>query len=279
MPAVRAPDDSFRVDDEFPSRRLSPSTPLAVAALLLVLAATGFAFLANAHVHTRDAEMRALRGQMDELQQQVAALGAKNQRISTRLNATNRTLKKKDAGIAPLAARILKSVFRVQTSSGWFGTGWAAWATDGQTYVITANHVVAHQNGGTVTLERGSGSWTGEIVKTDPSNDLALIRMDGHPKGAAPLWQSPKGIGEPHPGDQLLLAGSPYGLDGTVTTGIVSRVTHKVIQTDAAANPGNSGGPAVDKHGQVVGVLLAGGGENLNFAVPIARACDRLRSC
>jgi S1-C subfamily serine protease len=262
--------------DEYGSRRFGFGTLLLV---VLLAAATGFAFLANKHVHSRDADVRALRGQLNRLEAQIASLGANSQRISKHLKATDRTLKKKDAGVAPLAARILRSVFRVQTSSGWFGTGWAAWTTDSQTYVITANHVVAHQNGGSVTLERGSGSWAGEIIRTDPRNDLALIRMDGHPRGAAPLWQSPKRFGKPEPGDLLLLAGSPYGLDGTVTTGIVSRVTSKVIQTDAAANPGNSGGPAVDKQGHVVGVLLAGGGENLNFAAPIARACDRLRDC
>jgi S1-C subfamily serine protease len=262
--------------DEYGSRRLSVRTFLVI---VLLAAASGFSFLANKHVHSRDADVRALRGQVAELEEQVAALGANSQQMSKHLSATDRSLKKKDAGIAPLAGRILRSVFRVQTSSGWFGTGWAAWTTDGQTYVITANHVVEHQNGGSVTLERGSGSWTGEIIKTDPTNDLALIRLEGHPKGAAPLWQSPKGIGRPRPGDLLLLAGSPYGLDGTVTTGIVSRVTNKVIQTDAAANPGNSGGPAVDRQGHVVGVLLAGGGENLNFAVPIAHACERLRAC
>jgi hypothetical protein len=71
----------------------------------------------------------------------------------------------------------------------------------------------------------------------------------------------------PLPGDELLLVGSPYGLEGTVTSGVVSRVTYDSIQTDAAANPGNSGGPAVNGKGQVVGVLLSGGGENLNFTV------------
>ena len=59
----------------------------------------------------------------------------------------------------------------------------------------------------------------------------------------------------PTPGDRLLLVGSPYGLEGTVTTGIVSRVSYDRIQTDASANPGNSGGPAVDANGAVVGVL------------------------
>src|SRR5678815_4254724 len=66
---------------------------------------------------------------------------------------------------------------------------------------------------------------------------------------------------------------------GTVTTGIVSRVTARAIQTDAAANPGNSGGPALDKNGHVVGVLVGGGGENINFAVPIRLACAKLRRC
>jgi serine protease Do len=138
--------------------------------------------------------------------------------------------------------------------------------------------VIAHAQGDPVTLTRGGGSWTGEIVGSDPKNDLALVRVGGRPTGAAPLWQSARHV-SPRTGDALLLVGSPYGLDGTVTTGIVSRVTRQVIQTDAAANPGNSGGPAVDRQGRVVGVLLAGGGENLNFVVPIGRACDRLRHC
>jgi S1-C subfamily serine protease len=173
---------------------------------------------------------------------------------------------------------VLRSVFRVETGSGWFGTGFAAWTSGGHTYVLTANHVVAHASGGTVTLDRANGSWAGDIAGTDPKNDLAVIEIEGQPAGAAPLWQTPASA-KPRPGDQLLLAGSPYGLDGTVTTGIVSRVTATVIQTDAAANPGNSGGPAVDRDGHVVGILVAGGGENLNFAVPISRACDKLRSC
>src|SRR4029453_3693945 len=96
------------------------------------------------------------------------------------------------------------------------------------------------------------------------------------PGGSPPLWQRAR-RGSPKTGDQLLLVGSPYGLGGTVTTGIVSRVTRQAVQTDAAANPGNSGGPAVDRKGRVVGVLVAGGGQNVNFAIPIARVCAKLR--
>jgi S1-C subfamily serine protease len=84
---------------------------------------------------------------------------------------------------------------------------------------------------------------------------------------------------KPAAGDQLILIGSPFGLSGTVTTGIVSRVTKRLIQTDAAANPGNSGGPAIDRRGRIVGVLVAGGGQNINFAVRIDRACVKLREC
>jgi hypothetical protein len=73
-------------------------------------------------------------------------------------------------------------------------------------------------------------------------------------------------------GDQLVFVGSPCGLEGTVTTAVVSRVTYDAIQTGAAANPGSSGGPAVDQQGQVVGVPLGGGSENLSLAVPIQRA-------
>ena len=80
-------------------------------------------------------------------------------------------------------------------------------------------------------------------------------------------------------GDQLLLVGSPFGLEGTVTTGVVSRVSRREIQTDAAANPGNSGGPAIARDGRVVGVLVSGGGQNVNFVVPIERACRLVRSC
>ena len=76
----------------------------------------------------------------------------------------------------------------------------------------------------------------GEIVARDPKNDLALIRVSGRPAGARPLWQNPRPPAA-HVGDELLLLGSPYGLEGTVTTGVVSRVTKTVIQTGGMTTP------------------------------------------
>jgi serine protease Do len=162
-------------------------------------------------------------------------------------------------------ARALKSVFTISTGRH-FGTAFVAWRGADGTYPITAAHVVAGHDG-PVTLARKSGEWQGEILRRDRKNDLALVRVEGRPDGAPPLWQKPLRA-RPKTGEQLLLVGSPYGLSGTVTTGVVSRVTRRMIQTDAAANSGNSGGPAVNRKGRVVGVLLAGGGKEHQLRGP-----------
>jgi len=120
-----------------------------------------------------------------------------------------------------------------------------------------------------VTITQKGRSWNGTITRTDATNDLAVIRVKG--LIAPALRQTPDASLSPSPGDRLLLVGSPYGLEGTVTTGIVSRVTYDKIQTDPAANPGQLRRPAVADDGAVVGVLLSGGGENLNFLMPIQR--------
>jgi S1-C subfamily serine protease len=260
--------------DERPARRL-PLAPIAVAVALAALAASAFVLARQTSVVS--SERSARKAEVGRLAKRVAALEARNATLSGRLGSAEKTLKRRESGIAPLASRVLRSVFTVETESG-LGSGFVAWADGDASYLVTANHVVEGQLGSGVTISRKGGSWSGEIAAVDPKHDLAVIHMSGKPAGAVPLWQNPHGQ-RPRTGDQLLLVGSPYGLYGTVTTGIVSRVTRKVIQTDAAANPGNSGGPALDKQGHVVGVLVAGGGENINFAIPIGLACGKLRQC
>jgi S1-C subfamily serine protease len=239
--------------------------------------ALALSLLAYTQTHHDRAQVKALQARVAH---QLSVLRHRNAALGHEVHSTARRLKQKDAGIAPLAARALKSVFTIQTPDGWLGAGFAAWRQDGDTYLVTANHVVSHTiENNYVQVKRKGGAWAGEVMVRDSQNDLAVVRVSGSPAGAAPLWQDVHTGAPPRPGDQLLLIGSPYGLEGTVTTGIVSRVTKKLIQTDAAANPGNSGGPAIDDQGHVVGVLVSGGGENLNFAVPIGRACVRLRAC
>lgn len=261
------------MDDSWDETR-SPPRGLAIAGLALgvcAIALSGFSFLLLA------SDRAALRADVRAMEQRVDELGERDQRLTSRLGSAEETLNRREAGTAKLAARVLRSVFTVEADQG-FGTGFVAWMEGNSTYLLTAHHVVDGTLAGTVTLKRKRAGWQGEIAGVDERSDLALIRMNGRPKGVLPLWQDPRRA-LPSPGDELLLVGSPYGLEGSVTKGIVSRATKKEIQTDAAANPGNSGGPAVDKTGRVVGVLVSGGGQNVNFAVPIANVCLKLRAC
>jgi S1-C subfamily serine protease len=261
--------------DEYEGRRRTLSLP-AIVAGLAVLAALGVSLFAVATVREQGLRVDLLKTDVRELEGRLEEFRLADQQLSGRLKTSEGKLRQKDQGIAPLAARMLKSVFTVNTSDG-LGAGFAGWKQDGKLYVITAAHVVSSV-GEHVMLERNNGSWRAEVVARDRAKDLAVLRVDGNPVGASPLWQKPN-ANKPRVGDSLLLVGSPFGLGGTVTSGVVSRVRPKVIQTDAAANPGNSGGPAVDRKGRVVGVLVSGGGENINFAVPIARLCGSLRDC
>jgi S1-C subfamily serine protease len=260
--------------DDRPARRLAlaPFLPAAFALVACVVAV-----MAWQHQRSVEDDRAALRARIAALEGRMARLSGTDAALAHRLGSTEKTLKQREQGIAPLAKRVLRSVFTVETNSG-LGSGFVAWQDGGSTYLLTAAHVVADQVSGTVTITRKGGSWSGEVNGIDTKNDLAVIRVNGKPAGAAPLWQNAHDP-LPHQGDQLLLIGSPFGLGGTVTTGIVSRVMKKYIQTDAAANPGNSGGPALTKEGRIVGVLVMGGGENINFAVRVDRACVKLRSC
>jgi serine protease Do len=262
-------------DEEFgPPRRLH-ALPLIVAGVA-VATAIGISTLSYASVKTQGTKVSLLETDVRELEGRLEDFRLADQELQGRVKGAEGKLRLKDAGQAPLAARILKSVFTVETSDG-LGAGFAGWVQDGQLYVVTAAHVVS-EVGEHVTIERNSGSWSAEVVGRDKTRDLAVLHVAGRPVGAVPLWQKPL-RNRPRPGDELLLVGSPYGLAGTVTSGVVSAVRPRLIQTDAAANPGNSGGPAVDRHGHVVGVLVSGGGENLNFAVPIRQLCATLRDC
>jgi S1-C subfamily serine protease len=256
-------------DDRRPQGRTLPLVAVALGVVAVLISSAAYLTLAS--------DRRLLRTEVARMEARVETLATRNEQLVDRLGSAETTLERREAGIAPLAERVLKSVFTVEAERS-FGTGFVAWMDEQSTYVLTAHHVVEGMFGSGVTLKRKGGGWQGELSAVDPANDLALIRMNGRPRGIQPLWQEAK-TAPPRVGDQLLLIGSPFGLEGTVTSGVVSRVTKREIQTDAAANPGNSGGPALDKSGRIVGILVAGGAQNVNFAVPIARVCLKLRRC
>jgi len=151
-----------------------------------------------------------------------------------------------------------------------FGSGFLI-SSDGK--IITALHVVENLKTISIRLPNNETYDSCTVLAYDQRRDLAIIKVAGFDLPYLELGNSNK----TDQGEQVVLLGSPEGLQGTVTTGIISAIrdsqdgTFKVLQTDAAANPGNSGGPLLNRRGQVVGVLdyKLKGAENLNFAVPI----------
>jgi hypothetical protein len=123
-----------------------------------------------------------------------------------------------------------------------------------------------------VILPNGEKFENFSVIHSDPVRDLAIIKIPGFGLPVVELGNS----NDIKVGDQAIALGSARGLQGTVTTGIVSAIRttdagYNVIQTDASINPGNSGGPLANAKGQVIGVVVSKlrGSENLNFAVPI----------
>jgi serine protease Do len=156
-------------------------------------------------------------------------------------------------------------------------------------YVVTNNHVVEKANEIQLTFE-SEEKYTAKVVGTDPRTDIALLKIDGDKKFTNYLdFASVK----PRVGDWVLAVGNPFGLGGTVTAGIISAGGRSIgsgpydfLQIDAAVNRGNSGGPAVNLQGQVVGVNTAiyspsGGNVGIAFAIPSELAknvIDQLKS-
>ncbi len=162
------------------------------------------------------------------------------------------------------------------------GTGFII-SKDG--YIITNQHVVNGATQITVKLAGNKTSLPARLVGQDYELDLAVLKIDGNSYPTLPLGDSNK----MRVGDFVVAIGEPYGLDHTVTTGVVSakgrpitiqdRNYKNLIQTDAAINPGNSGGPLLNLSGQVIGINTAvnESAQGIGFAIPINTAKDVLQ--
>lgn len=178
---------------------------------------------------------------------------------------------------ASAAQRALPSVVQVRAGS----RGGSGVIIDAN-HVVTNGHVVVGSETVELLLDDGS-SVTGRVLGADERNDIAVVEADLGGARAAALGRSAGlQIGQP-----VIAVGSPLGLTGSVTAGVVSAVDRSsgnypgpMIQTDASINQGNSGGPLVDLSGQVVGINTAiatvgsSGNIGIGFAVPIDRASD-----
>jgi S1-C subfamily serine protease len=164
------------------------------------------------------------------------------------------------------------------------GSG-VAISSDG--YMLTSAHVIAGASGASATFSDGR-ELSAEVEGSDPLSDLAVVRVDARDLTPAQLGDAD----ELRVGQLVVAIGSPMGLAGTVTAGVVSalgrslptrsrsavRLVENVIQTDAALNPGNSGGALSDSLGRVVGINTAVAGIGLGLAVPINDATRKIIS-
>jgi len=207
------------------------------------------------------------------------------------LVSSTSTVERAPDSVAGIAQRVLPSVVSINTRTVNGGGSGSGFVIDSSGYILTNNHVIsdAAQSGGKIEVSLNDGStYTGKVIGRDASFDLAVLKIDATGLKALQFGDSDKIA----VGDAVIAIGSPLGLSGTVTTGIISAKDRAVttgdsstessfinaLQTDAAINPGNSGGPLVDATGAVIGINSAiaslgsswqAGSIGLGFAIPI----------
>jgi putative serine protease PepD len=186
--------------------------------------------------------------------------------------------------ISEIYRRSHKAVVEITASAGQFGAGPAqgsGFVFDENGHIVTNQHVVEGSSLINVRFWDGS-TRAARLVGTDPSTDLAVIRVDAPASFLEPLRLGNSAAVEV--GDGVVAMGSPFGIEGSVTSGIVSALHRQMtapnnftindsIQTDAAINHGNSGGPLLDAQGRVIGVNAqieseSGGSDGVGFAIP-----------
>jgi putative serine protease PepD len=186
------------------------------------------------------------------------------------------------ADLAELYNSVKNGVVYVQAGQSASGSGFVI-SDDG--YIVTNEHVVAESSSYTVRIGETDQTVPATLVGADASSDLALLKVDTAQTGTLhPLELADNG--DAQVGDEVIAIGSPFGLQSTLTSGIVSALDrtlqspngHSIsgaIQTDAAINPGNSGGPLIDLDGKVIGVNAqiasqSGGSTGVGFAISVS---------
>jgi putative serine protease PepD len=182
-----------------------------------------------------------------------------------------------------LVGKVEPSVVTISTDVD-LGSGWVAQSGATGSDIVTNYHVVAEAVAAgkmAVDVLQFDKVMQGTIVRTDQTDDLAIVHVG---ERLTPLQVASS---RPKVGAMVMAAGSPLGLSGTISVGVVSGFRSiygsDYMQFTAPISPGNSGGPLVDRQGRVVGIatakLLADGAEALGFAIPVQTACASLVAC
>lgn len=215
---------------------------------------------------------------------------------SVNLVKTTSAIERPAGSVAEIAQRVLPSVVSIEAQSSRGGSTGSGFIIDSSGYILTNNHVIASSamSGGDIRVRLNDGfSYDAKVIGRDSSYDLAVIKIVAPNLKALQFGDSDQVA----VGDSVIAIGSPLGLSGTVTLGIISAKDRAVtagendaesafinaLQTDAAINPGNSGGPLVNSTGAVIGVNSAiaslgtsfsgqTGSIGLGFAIPINQA-------
>src|ERR1700761_3638195 len=193
-----------------------------------------------------------------------------------------------ESALAPEESETFDPFGESETQGGGTATG-SGIVLDDKGHILTNNHVIEGADKIEVKLGESDKEYTAEVVGTDPASDLALLKVSAPSSELTPLTLGDSSKMEV--GDPVVAIGNPFGLDRTVTAGIVSALQRQiqapngfsidnVIQTDAAINPGNSGGPLINGAGEVIGINSqietggngADGNVGIGFAIPINTA-------
>jgi S1-C subfamily serine protease len=216
-------------------------------------------------------------------------------------NVVNQIYKADGEGVAfvqstlkPKESQTFNPFGEPESESGGTATG-SGFVIDTEGHILTNNHVIEGASKVEVKLGDSEKTYAAKVVGTDPATDLALLQVDAPKEQLQPLKLGRSS--EVEVGDPVVAIGNPFGLDRTVTSGIVSALQRQiqapngfsisnVIQTDAAINPGNSGGPLIDAQGEVIGInsqIETGGSGSegnvgIGFAIPIDTAKAEIKS-
>jgi putative serine protease PepD len=219
------------------------------------------------------------------------ALETRGEAAATTTTAAAEPVAQSTSPIAAVYQRVKDGVVEIQTSTGAqvdpFGNQSPSGATgsgfviDKEGHIVTNQHVVAGAESVTVRFSDGTET-DAKVVGTDPSTDVAVLDVDRPSSELTPL--SFAADGSLQVGNPVIAVGSPFGLEGTVTSGVISALGREIespngftienaVQTDAALNHGNSGGPVLDTSGRVVGVAAqirseSGGSDGIGYAIP-----------
>jgi S1-C subfamily serine protease len=195
----------------------------------------------------------------------------------------------RESQLEPQESEFLNPFGEPEAQGGGTATG-SGFVIDGEGHILTNNHVIEGAEKVTVKLGASEKTHPAEVVGTDPGTDIALLEIEAPAKELHPLTLGHSAAVKV--GDPVVAIGNPFGLDRTVTSGIISALQRQiqapngfsinhVIQTDAAINPGNSGGPLINAGGEVIGInsqIATGGGGNGNVGIGFAIPIDTIRA-